>query len=145
MHSALEYIFNVLRSIAMLKALINTAMWLWYSERSFQFFIGPVIKLLYKIDYDSHPKMEAFRKFLGALLARSIIHSGFIKVVIYSDGDVGPHRPYVFGYTHASNLDPFMLSKNFPAKKKSAGDPTSATRSARLSWAKSRFSGSLAK
>jgi 1-acyl-sn-glycerol-3-phosphate acyltransferase len=128
MHSAIEYIFNVLRSIAMLKSIINAAMWLWYVERSFQFFIGPIIKLLFKIDYDIHPKMIVWRQFFGALVSRNILNSGFIKVVTYSDGDVGPHRPYVFGYTHASNLDPLMLSNFFSPKKKLAGDPTSATR-----------------
>jgi hypothetical protein len=128
MHSALEYIFNVLRSIAMLKSILNASMWIWYVERSFQFFIGPVIKLILKIDYDSHPKMVRWRQFFGALVSRNILHSGFIKVVMYSDGDVGPHRPYVFGYTHASNLDPLMLSKKISLKKKSAGDHTSATR-----------------
>jgi 1-acyl-sn-glycerol-3-phosphate acyltransferase len=113
LNPVLEYIFNVLRSIAMLKAVINAAMWLWVSERSFQFIIGPVIKLLTKIDYNFHPKMIVWRQFLGALVSRNILTAGFINVVMNQDADVGPYRPYVFGYTHASNLDPLMLSKNF--------------------------------
>jgi len=92
----------------MLRGLFNSMWAFWISERFMQFVGGPIIKKIYNVDYDGHPKMRAWRAWLGKAVARNIFHSGFINIVDHHDEDIAKHQPYVFGYTHASNFDPFI-------------------------------------
>lgn len=98
----------------MLKSLVNATLHTWMIERFLQFIIGPIIKITKNVDYDTTVWAQTFRKHYAALFGRNIFHSCFVKVIVQQEEDITEHLPIVWGYTHASNFDPFMLVGYLP-------------------------------
>lgn len=119
MGSILMKIFNVIRSIAMFKNVMNAAVFIWWLERPFDFIIGPFLWLFFKIDYEKAAWMERFRWGYSQLFANNIFRAGFIDIVIKNDDkerELEKNKPFVWLFTHASNFDPFVLVGNLPVR-----------------------------
>lgn len=91
--------WNLVRSIAMLRSIWNASMKTYIIERLFDFVIGPIIYLLYGVQYEHHPRMMAFRKWYSSFFGRNIFRAGFINVIYHSEEDektLEQETPFVF-------------------------------------------------
>jgi len=99
MNKVFLLLWNILRSIAMIRSIWNSTIHTYFIERAFTFIIGPILKYFYNVDYETHERMAKFRKDYSSLFGRNIFRSGFVNVILHCDEDVDQlekESPFVF-------------------------------------------------